>query len=183
MELSIFIVLYLLCYSQSTFKRKSIWNRNIAPSRLMVMPCCYADSNWPLQQFAGNLWVKAYLYVLQQHTTILKMTYILYKDALSVSPRWITLIRPRILSPSELLFHIAAVNSSFNMTHTCHLGVVGDSHAADVVVGRCRDLSGASCAVTGDGEKQRKCLRRFAWIYMNLQRVYCELRPSYDFTD
>ena len=54
-------------------------------------------------------------------------------------------------------------------THTCHLWVVGDSHTADVVVSCCRHLSGTSCAVTDDKQKQKRILgdlHEFTWIHM-----------------
>lgn len=78
-------------------------------------------------------------------------------------------------------------NCSFNMTRTCHLGVVGDSHTTNVVVGCCRHLASTSCAVTGDIKKQRIYFRGFAWICMNFQRdilwVKSEMRfPRLDVT-
>lgn len=48
------------------------------------------------------------------------------------------------------------------MTHTCHLGVVRDSHAADVVVGCCRHLPSTPGAVTDDGKMHRIILWTFA---------------------
>lgn len=47
-------------------------------------------------------------------------------------------------------------NCRFNVTHTCHLRVVGDSHTADVIVGCRRHLPSTSCAVTGEEEKRKK---------------------------
>lgn len=60
---------------------------------------------------------------------------------------------------------------SCNVTHTCHLGVIRDSHAADVVVGCCRHLPSTSCAVTDGGKKHRIILwvlRIFVIHFMNL---------------
>lgn len=72
------------------------------------------------------------------------------------------------------------------MTHTCHLGVVGDSHTANVVVGGCRHFSSTSCAVTGDSKKQNM-LKRIYMIYhkftMAILWVKSEIRfPRLDVT-
>lgn len=60
------------------------------------------------------------------------------------------------------------------MTRTCHLGVVGDSHATNVVVGCRRHLSGTPGAVAGDRRRGRGIFLRwgFAYIYMNLHKGY-----------
>lgn len=145
---------------------------------------------WPLQWFAVILWVGGILFkclVLQHQTMQYRSStiiYILYMLHIVFPSGWITIIISLLLSSchcqncyllTPLSAHCYSSHCpicSFNMTHTCHLGVVGDSHAADVVVGCRRHLSSTSCAVTGDSKKQRIYLSGFAWIYMNLQRIY-----------
>lgn len=56
-------------------------------------------------------------------------------------------------------------NCSFITTPTCHLGVVGDSHATNVIVGCRWHLPSTSCAMTDDSKNGEKHLKG---IYMNL---------------
>lgn len=58
-------------------------------------------------------------------------------------------------------------------TRTCHLGVVGDSHTANVVVGGRRHLSGAAGSVTGDRKERGRGCVFFIIIIIIILKVWC----------
>lgn len=124
----------------------------------MMLSFCYVNSNWPLLNFPVILWLYCRYTIRMCFNTkpcsntlpqlhICYMWYIQYFNLLSAH-----------------YYSAHFPNCRFNMTHTCHLGVVGDSHTANVVVGCCRHLPSTSCAMTGDNKKQNIVKR----IYMTL---------------
>lgn len=68
----------------------------------------------------------------------------------------------------SLHFLFSCLNCTLIITHTCHLGVVGDSHTAYVVIGCCGNLSGTSCAVTGDSKRGGGGEEKLKMISINL---------------
>lgn len=161
---------HFLISALSKFHKSSVWNGNIQ--------LC-------LQSSPVILWVDTKLIFHNNLCTI--------HGVYSTSPKNVLLLSSLILSshcyqnchlPSSLSAHCYSAHCpicGFNMTRTCHLWVVGDSHAADVVIGCRRHLSSTSGAVTGDGKEQKiGDLHEFAWIY---KRVYCGSNMRYDTTD